>query len=480
MCFLGSAGFRVLAGGGPEGVALIVNRDDASSIRVAEHYAELRGIPESNVVHLESVPLGDVVSIAELKERILQPVFTALAERGIAGQIDYLVYSVGFPTRVSFDSKATEHTWVANNEGSLTGMTYLYQFLDDEKQLFLSPNSNLYFGGEMRRTKDEAGRVALDASGGSDFREPFHFRAAYAWGQGGGRLAGQAGPRYLISAMLGVVDEEKGNSVEEVLESLSRSVRADYSQPEGVFYFMDNGDVRTKTRSWGFEEAAERLRGMGLNAIAEKGSLPSGEEAIAGVMSGSAQLDLESWQGELLRGAFFDNLTSFGARFSAGNSQTVISEFIRSGAAAASGAVSEPYALQFKFPTPYLFVNYASGLSLGEAYYRSVASPYNLLLVGDPLCQPYANKLDLRLQEGFEAELASKEHVRLAPWVDAGEVAYFTFAIDGRFVGRCPVGGLWSFEKEELSKGEHRLSVVAVSDDAIASQTRVVFEFHVE
>ena len=36
-------------------------------------------------------------------------------------------------------------------------------------------------------------------------------------------------------------------------------------------------------------------------------------------------------------------------------------------------------------------VHYARGCSLAEAFYQSVYAPYQLMIVGDPLCRPWAN-----------------------------------------------------------------------------------------
>ena len=36
-------------------------------------------------------------------------------------------------------------------------------------------------------------------------------------------------------------------------------------------------------------------------------------------------------------------------------------------------------------------VHYARGCTLAEAFYQSVRGPYQLLIVGDPLCRPWAD-----------------------------------------------------------------------------------------
>jgi len=91
----------------------------------------------------------------------------------------------------------------------------------------------------------------------------------------------------------------------------------------------------------------------------------------------------------ILPGAFCDHLTSFGGVMT-GTGQTVLSEFIRHGAAGACGTVTEPCNTPVKFPSPFLHVHYASGCTLAEAFYQSVHAPYQQLLIADPLCRPWA------------------------------------------------------------------------------------------
>ncbi len=412
--------------------------------------------------------------MSDLKELVLRPSFKALKERRLSAQVDYLVYSVGFPTRVRFDSKGTKHRWVNNAVGSITGMSYLYAFLDEDKQLFLSPEINRYFGGKSRlqTVADPESGVAVEPVDPTDFAEPLDFRSNKSWGPGGRVVERGKGGLYLIAGMLGVTRGETANTVEEVLVSLERAVAADFSKPEGSFVFMNNGDLRSRTRQWAFEDAVVRLKDLGYDARVEKGDLPVREKSILGLVTGSAKLDVSRLEDRLAAGAFCDNLTSFGARFSESNRQSTIADFVRVGASSAFGAVSEPYGLQFKFPTPYLSVYYASGLSLGEAYYRSVASPYNLLLVGDPLCQPFASPPDVKIGPGVNFDEVARGKLRLVPETSDSKVRSFVFVINGRFVGQCPVGGYWVLDTRGFKAGEYKISVIASRADNIATQGR--------
>ena len=118
----------LVAGGGPEAVALVVNANDDASKEIANYYAHLRQIPEINVIYLENVPQQNTISLEDFRTTILLPIFAQLKQRGIDQQIDYITYSCGFPTRVQFDrAHAQRMPYIANPFASLTGMTYLFQ-----------------------------------------------------------------------------------------------------------------------------------------------------------------------------------------------------------------------------------------------------------------------------------------------------------------------------------------------------------------
>src|SRR5690606_3778808 len=118
------------------------------------------------------------------------------------------------------------------------------------------------------------------------------------------------------------------------------------------------------------------------------GDLPDGE-TVQGLMAGIGKYDLVARNIKVARGAFCDDLTSYGGEFS-NQHQTKLSAFLRAGASGASGTVIEPYNIQAKFPLPSLHLHYYRGCSLGEAFYQSVQGPYQILLAGDPLTQPWA------------------------------------------------------------------------------------------
>ena len=83
-------------------------------------------------------------------------------------------------------------------------------------------------------------------------------------------------------------------------------------------------------------------------------------------------------------------------------------------------------------------LHYVRGCSLAEAFYQSVSGPYQLLIVGDPLCQPWATIPKITVA-GVKPEEKVKGSISLTP---SGPTAVGTFElyVDGRLTARTVPG----------------------------------------
>jgi len=262
--------------------------------------------------------------------------------------------------------------------------------------------------------------------------------------------------------------------VNEVITSLRRSAAADGTQPAGTIYFMKNSDIRARTREPLFPSAAAALAGTGLKGEIAEGVLPQGKSDVAGAMVGTSSFDWNASKSTMLPGAICENLTSFGGAMGESSGQTPLTEFIRHGAAGSSGTVTEPYAIQAKFPDAFLYVHYARGCSLAEAFYQSLSGPYQLLVVGDPLCQPWAKRPNLEVT-GVTANQKVSGTITLVPRTSgphASSTDRFALFVDGRRVmeqeGPKPI----TLDTTKLGDGWHELRVVAVAGGQIETQQR--------
>jgi len=453
------------AGGGPENLLLVVNPRSAESLAVANAYVDLRGIPPINVFMLPWDGSREKVDLDTFRGQILGPILSTIDSRRLAPQIDAIVYSADFPWRVDFKKNLPEQLASRDKfpSGSLTGMTMLYAAVNSGQPAWLDRASNDYY-----RPLDAAGLP----------RETVGFRGWYGWGDNG-ELLETGGTRYLLSVMLGVTNG-RGNTVSEIVRYLSSAAAADGSRPQGTIYYVTNSDVRTKTRSGSFTATVEALDKLGVKAEVVPGTLPERKPDVAGLMTGTPKFDWFASGSTILPGAICENLTSYGGIFKVNAGQTPLSEFLRGGAAGSSGTVIEPYADQSKFPHPSIQLHYARGASLAEAFYQSVHSPYQLLVVGDPLCQPWATipRVEVVLA-GSDEPLTPGERltgeVELVARGQAAEgvaVDRFELFIDGVRLAQAGGEGRFSFDSREIADGYHELRVVGIADTPLETQGR--------
>ncbi len=450
------------AGLGPENVFLVVNRASWASLAVANHYVELRQIPGSNILYLPWTGGTESIEVDVFREKILGPVLTQIEQRGLADQIDAIVYSSDFPYQVNLagdlgDQKPPKEL---RPQASITSATYLWQFVMAKNQNAIGQRNNMYIRSTGERVTDPP---------------TVGFRSWYGWGPNG-EVVEAGGIHYMLSMMLAVTSG-RGNSVAEAVGYLRRAAKADGSRPKGTVYYCVNDDVRSKTRSAGFAQAIDDLTKLGVRAEIVNGTLPRGKRDVAGLMTGVADFNWPSAQSLILPGAICEHLTSFGGAMGENNSQTPLSEFLRYGAAGASGSVVEPHAIQDKFPLAAIQVHYARGCALAEAFYQSIFGPYQLLIVGDPLCQPWARIPKVTVDVKPDQTLSGKVNVRA---VAEGKVDRFQMFVDGQRLARRPAGSALPLETTLLGDGYHELRLVAIDTSPIETQGRTLVPIRID
>ncbi len=467
------------AGGGPENVMLVVNAASPASIEVANAWIALRNIPPINVLMLPWEGSRETIPIGTFREEILRPILQAIDGRRLSSQIDQLVYSTDFPWRIDFKEELPAPLVGQDHfpSASLTGLSTQYAAVLSRQSTFLEVGSNRYW----RPLTDDG--IPRETQG---------FRSWYGWGAAG-ELLEAGGPRYLLSTMLGVTHGD-ANTVAEVVSGLASAAAADGTRPLGTIYFAVNKDVRSTTRSRDFSAIVRELGRHGVQGELFEGTLPVRKKDVAGLMTGTPSFVWDKAASTIVPGAICENLTSFGGIFTPNTGQTNLAEFIRSGAAGSSGTVIEPYALQDKFPHPSIQVHYARGACLAESFYQSIRSPYQILVVGDPLCQPWG------VIPRITATIASDSSALESGRVLAGKVSIepvgqvpktthatpagkpvrvdrFEFFVDGVRHGQCAEGESQLLDTTELADGHHELRVVGISSSTVETQGRLVVRF---
>jgi len=460
------------AGGGPEGVFLVVNPTSAESLAVANAFARLRGVPPISVFMLPWTGGDESTTIGRFRSEILTPILRAIDSRRLATQIDSVVYSSGFPWRIDYvdELPAGLRDNAKFPSGSLTGMTMLYAAVQSGTPAWIDPESNDYY-----RPLDTSGVPTTTAG----------FRGWYGWGSQG-ELLEAGGSRYLLATMLGVT-AGRGNSVAEITAYLRSAAAADGTKPKGTIYFVTNTDVRTTTRSRVFPATVKALTGLGVQAEIVNGTLPVRKRDVAGLMTGTPTFDWNASGSTIVPGAICENLTSFGGIFTPSAGQTPLSDFLRAGAAGSSGTVTEPFSIQAKFPHAAIQVHYARGASLAEAFYQSVQAPYQLLVVGDPLCQPWASIPEVEIVKAADsavldsgARVSGKLELEPRATVPGGGTAdRFELYVDGVRVAQAGLGERLAVDTTVMADGHHELRVVAIAATPVETQGRRVIDIMV-
>ena len=461
------------AGGGPENVLVVVNANSDSSKTIANCYVQMRQIPAKNVVYLDWKGNVEWCYGKPFVDGILKPTFAAITDRHLDLQIDYIVYSSDFPWRIYINTLYPDEKFpeAFNPVASITGGTYLSGYLRGDNPAIVMPTTNWYVPAPRDENVVRCKQLADVPSRA--------FRSRYLWDKEGKRTRDASeGQRYVLSTMLGVTSG-RGNSVDEVLLYLRRAAAADGTRPRGTIYFMKNNDVRSKTRHDCFDAVAEQIKRLGVQAVVQSGTIPEDAKDVAGIMAGTAKFDLAKANDRILPGAICEHLTSSGGSLLATSAQTPLSEFLKYGAAGASGTVVEPRAIQAKFPLPSLQLHYARGCSLAESFYQSIAGPYQLLVVGDPLCQPWAviptvTVDGIQPQQEVEGVVAIKPSAKIKP---PYKVQGFELFVDGRLVARCLPERTVQLNTANLPDGYHELRVVGIGATSIETQGRAIVPF---
>ena len=459
-------------GGGPENVFVVVNPASADSLAVANAFVAARGIPPINILMLRWQDSAESTTLRRFRDELLLPVIRAIDARRLATQIDCIAWSSDFPWRIDYADELPAGLRDSDkfSSGSLTGMTMLYGAVQSGTPAWLDPESNDYY-----RPLDSSGVPTTTAG----------FRGWYGWGQQG-ELLEAGGSRYLLATMLGVT-AGRGNSVAEITAYLRSAAAADGTKPKGTIYFVTNTDVRTTTRSGVFPATVKALTGLGVQAEIVNGTLPVRKRDVAGLMTGTPTFDWNASGSTVVPGAICENLTSFGGIFTPSAGQTPLSDFLRAGAAGSSGTVTEPFSLQAKFPHPAIQVHYARGASLAEAFYQSVHAPYQLLVVGDPLCQPWASIPEVEIVTAADsavlasgARVSGKIELEPRATVPGGGTAdRFELYVDGVRVAQAGLGERLALDTTVMADGHHELRVVAIAATRVETQGRRIVDIMV-
>ncbi len=330
---------------GAERVLVVINANSAASDSVGRYYAMRRGIDATHVVRLD-LPVDDEIGNIAFQTDIVSPVRAAI--EALPVRIDFIVLTTGVPIRVARKNGYSV-------DALLAGMNLLISPMVGLDSAWLSNYRNPYFNADAPFTSDRYGI-------------------------------------YLVTRLA-------CGRVADCLALVDRAINARASR--GPFFFdampRRKGDDGYAFMNRLLFQAAFRLQANGADVQFDSTSAfvaPSG--AVMGYVSwgsNDGRFDSAAYHAvRFLPGALAETFVSTSARTfgpSVGGQSRIV-DLIAQGVTGVKGYVSEPYTLALVNPN-ILFDRYLRGATLAEAFYAASRMVlWKDIVIGDPLCAPYA------------------------------------------------------------------------------------------
>jgi len=435
------------AGGTAENVLLIIDPTRPDAQYLGNYYKNARNIPASNILYMDPGATDYPTFVSDN----LDAVFGTLANAGIDDHIDFIIlapadsYFINAPGLINDGCSPVNRFAIS--------AAYMTAFISDQ---ILSGRSvsmpNRYFRAAGAR----------------------YFSSSTSYFDGLPSTDSRA-RRYFLGATLGYTGL-RGNTPDELIAMIDRSVAADGTHPAGTFYFMETTDAnRSSPRDGLFDATVTKIINAGGNAEHLMDVLPLQRHDCLGIMTGWASPDIDNGDFTILPGAYCDHLTSFAGTF-ATSSQVKLSRWIVKGASGSYGTVEEPCNYPGKFPTARIHQFYFKGLALGEAVFRNLEFvAFQGLIYGDPLTRPFAYPPDVQVAAAPTGTVSGT--VQFTPSATSSNpngVSFtgFDLHVDGRVRDSIADGDAFSLDTTKLPDGWHDLRVVTSEDTSVHSAGR--------
>lgn len=342
-----TAAFRAAkpAGARAERVLVVVNRQSNASETVGRYYMARRGIAESHLLYVD-VPVGDELGELDFRTKLVAPVRARIDSLPV--RIDFIVLTTGIPIRLG--GKRGNSV-----DAHLAGMNLPIPPMVGLDSVWLNRYRNPYYGARVPFSSERFGM-------------------------------------YLVTRL-------DCGQLRDCLALVDRSLTA---RPVAGPFFFDamprtSGDDGWATMNRLLSAAAFRMRFASFNVQLDT---TAGFVAPAGPVMGyaswgsnDAKYDSVAYHAvRFLPGALAETFVSTSARtfgpVTGGQSRIV--DLIAQGVTGVKGYVSEPYTVALA-NVDILFNRYVQGFTLAESFYAASRMVlWKDIVIGDPLCAPYA------------------------------------------------------------------------------------------
>jgi len=372
-----------IAGGGPRNVLIVVNTRSEESLEIGNLYRRARDIPYRQVLALSTSP-APVISYPVYQAEIEKPIRAYLADEGLADEITCIVLTRGLPVQVN-----------TQNGRSVAGLLAALDMGKGAARL-----ANPYLDKNVAFTHRDAALRGM----------------------------------YLVTVL-------NGYHVRDVRALIERGKLADGQAPDGRFIVQTVPQMPRANNSPVIDLLT--LRGLKVEAAAAP---PDDRRDVMGYFSAGiySGITREVLANTTFRpGAIVDFAQSYGAtakNFDEGEIPVLLpaSAFVQAGAAGVHGVIGEPGLASFPMIAGFktLLDRYTSGFSLAESYYAALpALNWQNVVIGDPLCAPYAKRPEVTIETGDEP-LAGEATIRVSALAQArgATLSRIDLYLDDRFV----------------------------------------------
>jgi len=328
-----------------ERVLVVINSRSTASDSVGRYYARRRGIDATHIVRIDVADEDEIGDIA-FQTDIVTPVKAAI--ESLPARIDFIVLTTGVPIRVARKNGYSVDALLAGMHLAISPMVGL-------DSAWLAENHNPYFNATVPFRSDRFGM-------------------------------------YLVTRLA-------CGRTADCLALVDRSIDARFAP--GPFFFdatsyRAGGDGYAFTNRLLYGAAAQLSAQRFQVQLDTTPAFVSPSEPVMGYVSwGSNDTRFDSVAYHAVRflpGALAETFVSTSARTfgPASGGQSRIVDLIAQGVTGVKGYVSEPYTVALANPV-ILFDRYVSGATLAESFYAaSRMILWKDIVVGDPLCAPYA------------------------------------------------------------------------------------------
>lgn len=333
-------------------VLVIVNDNSPASRQIGNYYAAKRHVPKSNICYLRC-PVTEEIDEAAFLDDILAPVATQLSRPPLAQTVDFLVLTKGVPLRIHSDAPAPDPHFTPNGDSVDS------RLMCQDIAGLSSPSKNPFFNSQQRFSHRRTGL-------------------------------------YLATRL-------DGYTVKDAEALVNRSLAA---KPAKGTFLLDGCPARSGADppelgqpplNTSLDIAAKSLKVRGF--IVKLDQSPAFIGHVPNLMgywswgSNDPAFTPALYQSNRFRpGAIAETSVSTSARtmLPTSGGQSLIADLVSTGVTGIKGYVAEPYTFAMARAN-ILFDRYTRGWALAESFY--CASPvihWKGLVLGDPLCAPYA------------------------------------------------------------------------------------------